>query len=108
MLWAVRCPRIQYLQCQEGWQLPGTHRPDGGKTTARELSLSSTSQLWHLISRMTLRKLPGLSESHVLHREITDLTGLIGQSSAVTVSGSLHTLEFRECWLPLLWVALTL
>lgn len=58
MLWAVRCPRIQHLRCQEGWQLPEMPGSGRRKKMAWEFRLSSTSHLWHLTSCMTLKKLP--------------------------------------------------
>lgn len=61
MLRAVRCPRIQHLQCQEGWQLAGIPESGEEKKMAWELSVSSISQRRHLISCVTLRKTPGLS-----------------------------------------------
>lgn len=94
MLWAVRCPKIQHLWCQEGKEPPGIPRSGGGKMTAWELQLTATSQLWHLISCMTLKRLLGLSEPS--YRMTWEL-------HAVIVSGTWHMTELRGYWFPRPW-----
>lgn len=94
MLWAVRCPKIQHLRCQERQEPPGMPGSGGGKMIAWELQLIATSHFWHLISCMTLNRLLGLSEP--CYRMTWEL-------HAVIVSGTWHMTELGGYWFPLPW-----
>lgn len=106
MLWAVRCPKIQQLWCQEGWQLAKMPRSGRKKKMAWELRLNSAFHFCHLISCMTLKKLlnhPAPSISQGNHSSFRIDT----EPRAVIVSGTWHIGELREYWFPLPSVALS-